>query len=244
MICRSSPPPADNEEEYMAYKSDEEIRNDALFQLDWDSRLRQSDISVNVKKGVVTLTGTVDSYAKKLAAQKAAHGVPGVFDVANDIQVKVTGSLRRTDSEIARAIRLALEWDVLVPSDQIHSTVANGLVTLEGEVDYYSERADAERAVAHLPGVRGVTNKIQVCATPVEPERVKSLIEDVLERRADREANRIRVSVEEGDVTLTGAVRSWDEKKAILGAVGHAPGVKMIHDHLFIDPYDARFASA
>jgi osmotically-inducible protein OsmY len=228
----------------MTYKSDEEIRDDAMFQIDWDSRLRQSDIGVSVKNGVVTLTGMVDSYAKKLAAQKAAHRVPGVLDVANDIQVKVTGSLRRTDSEIARAIRLALEWDVLVPSNQIHSTVANGLVTLEGEVDYYSERADAERAIAHLPGVRGVTNKIQVCAAPLEPERVKSLIEDVLERRADREANRIRVSVDEGDVTLTGAVKSWDEKRAILGAVGHAPGVKMIHDRLFIDPYDARFASA
>jgi len=228
----------------MTYKSDEEIRKDALFQLDWDSRLRLSDIGVTVKKGVVTLTGTVDNYAKKLAAQRAAHSVHGVIDVANDIEVKVTGSLRRTDSEIARAIRLALEWDVLVPSYKIHSTVTNGWVTIEGEVEYYSERADAERAVAHLPSVRGVTNKIEVCAPTVEPERVKSLIEDVLERRADREANRIRVSVDEGDVTLTGAVKSWDEKKAIIGAVGHAPGVKMIHDHLFIDPYDARFASA
>jgi osmotically-inducible protein OsmY len=244
MICRANEPPPNHKEEYMTYKSDEEIRNSALFQLEWDSRLKQSEIGVTVKKGVVTLTGTVDSYAKKLAAQKAAHRVPGVLDVANDIQVKATGSLRRTDSEIARAVRLALEWDVLVPSDQIHSTVANGLVTLEGEVDYYGERADAERAIAHLPGVRGVTNKIEVYASPVEPERLKFLIEDVLERRADREANRIRVSVDDGDVTLTGAVKSWDEKKAILGAVGHAPGVKMIHDHLFIDPYDGRFESA
>jgi osmotically-inducible protein OsmY len=89
-----------------------------------------------------------------------------------------------------------------------------------------------------------MTNKIEVCALPIEQERVKSLIEDVLERRADREAKRIRVSVDEGDVTLTGAVKSWDEKKAILGAVGHAPGVEMIHDHLFIDPYEARLASA
>jgi osmotically-inducible protein OsmY len=229
MICRASKLSTDSEEEYMTYKSDEEIRNDALFQLDWDSRLRRSDIGVTVKKGVVTLTGTVDSYAKKLAAQKAAHSVPGVLDVANDIEVKVTVSLRRTDSEIAQAIRHAFEWNVLVPSNQIHSTVANGWVTIEGEVEYYSERADAERAVAHLP---------------VEPERVKFLIEDVLERRADREAKRIRVSVDEGDVTLTGAVKSWDEKKAILGAVGHTHGVSMIHDHLFIDPYDARFESA
>src|SRR5512145_2428549 len=160
----------------MTYKSDEEIQSEALFQLDWDSRLKQCDIGVTVKKGVVTLTGTVDSYAKKLAAQKAAHSVPGVLDVANEIEVKVTGSLRRTDSEIARAIRHALEWDVLVPSYKIHSTVENGWVTLEGEVEYYSERADAERAVSRLRGVRGVTNEIAVCAPPVESERVKSLI--------------------------------------------------------------------
>jgi len=227
----------------MTYKSDEKIQSEVLFQLDWDSRLTGSEIAVNIKKGVVTLTGTVDSYAKKLAAQSAAHSVPGVLDVANDIEVNVTGNLRRTDSEIARAIRQALEWDVLVPSYKIHSTVTNGWVTLEGDVEYYIERIDAERAVAHLTGVRGVTNKIKVCA-PVESERVKFLIEDVLERRAGREAKRIRVSVDEGDVTLTGAVKSWDEKKAILGAISHAPGVKMIHDHLFIDPYDARFASA
>jgi len=118
---------------------------------------------------------------------------------------------------------------VLVPSAQIHSAVANGLMTLE--VDYYSERADAERAIAHLPGVRGVTNKIQVYATPFAPERVKSIIEDVLKLRADREANRIRVNVDEGDVTLTGAVKSWDEKKVILGAIGHAPGVKLTKEN-------------
>jgi osmotically-inducible protein OsmY len=227
----------------MTYKSDEEIQNDVLFQLDWDSRLTGSEIVVNVKKGVVTMTGTVNSYAKKQAAQKTAHSVPGVLDVANDIEVKVTGSLRRTDSEIARAIRHALEWDVLVPSYKIHSTVTSGWVTLEGDVEYYSERIGAERTVTRLTGVRGVTNEIKVCA-PVESERVKFLVEGVLERRAGREAKRIRVSVDEGDVTLTGAVKSWDEKKAILGAVGHAPGVKMIYDHLFIDPYDARFASA
>ena len=174
----------------MTYKSDEEIQSEALFQLGWDSRLKQSEIGVTVNKGVVTLAGTVDSYAKKLAAQKAAHCVSGVLDVANDIEVNVTGRLRRTDSEIARAIRHGLEWNVLVPSYKIHSTVANGWVTLEGEVEYYSERKDAERAVAHLPGVRGVTNKI------------------------------------------------------VIGAIGHAPGVRMIHDHLFIDTYDARFESA
>jgi osmotically-inducible protein OsmY len=88
-----------------------------------------------------------------------------------------------------------------------------------------------------------VTNKITVSA-PVEPERVQFLIEDVLERRADREAKRIKVKVDEGEVTLTGSVKSWDEKKAILGAISHAPGVTAVRDHLFIDPYDAHFESA
>jgi osmotically-inducible protein OsmY len=227
----------------MTYKSDEEIKSEVLFQIGWDSRIKQTEVSVTVNRGVVTLTGIVDSYAKKLAAQQASHRVTGVLDVANEIEVRVTGSLRKTDSEIARAIRHALEWNVLVPSDQIHSTVTDGWVTLEGNVEYYRERVDAERAVSHLPGVRGVTNKIAVCA-PVEPERVQFLIEDVLERRADREARRIKVKVDDGDVTLTGSVKSWDEKKAILGAISHTPGVRAVHDHLFIDPYDAQFGVA
>ncbi len=224
----------------MTYKPDEEIQREVMFQLGGDLRLTKSEIGVAVKKGVVTLTGTVDTYAKKLAAQKDAHRVSGVLDVANDIEVKVMESPQLTDSEIARAIRHALEWNVLVSADRIHSTVTNGWVKLEGEVEFYSERAGAERAISHLWGVRGVTNNIKVCAS-VEPDRVKFLIEDVLERRAGREAKRIEVRVNEGYVTLTGAVKSWDEKKAILGAVGHLSGVRMIHDHLFIDPFVAHF---
>lgn len=138
--------------------------------------------------------------------------------------MKVLGSLQRTDSDIAQAVRHALEWDVLVPADQICSTVTNGWVTLECKVEHYSERVDAEHALHNLTGVHGVTNKIDI-TTPVDPERVKFEIEDVLEVRADREANRIKVRAEEGEVTLIGIVNSWAEKKVIMGAVGHAPGV-------------------
>lgn len=227
----------------MTYKTDEELQGEVLFQLGWDSRVDQTDVGVTVRKSVVTLTGTVDSYAKKLAAQQAAHRVSGVLDVANDIEVRVPGDTQRNDADIARALRHALEWNVLVPAERIQSTVINGWVTLKGEVECYRERVDAERAVSLLPGVRGVLNNIQVAA-PMEPERVKFLIEDVLERRADREASRIRVSVEGGDVTLTGAVNSWDEKKAILGSISHTPGITSVHDHLFIDPYNLRFEVA
>lgn len=227
----------------MTYKSDEELQGEVIFQLGWDSRIKQTEVGVTASKGVITLTGAVDSYAKKLAAQQAAHRVRGVLDVVNDIEVRVPGSAKTSDTDIARALRHALEWNVLVPADKIHSTVANGWVTLKGEVECYRERVDAERAVSVLPGVRGVINNIQV-VSQVEPERVKFLIEDVLERRADREANRIRVQVKGGEVTLTGAVNSWDEKKAILGSINHAPGVTAVYDHLFIDPYNLRFETA
>lgn len=227
----------------MTYKTDEELKSGVTFQLGWDSRINETEIGVIVKDGVVTLTGTVGSYAEKIAAKEAAHRVRGVLDVANEIEVQVPGAARRTDADIAQAVRHALDWDVLVPAEQIHSTVTQAHVTLEGQVENYRHRLDAERAVNHLQGVRGVTNKI-IVTVPINPEKVQYLLEDVLVVRAEREADRIKVQVEEGKVTLTGAVKSWDEKKAILGAVSHAPGITAVHDHLFIDPYDLRFAVA
>jgi osmotically-inducible protein OsmY len=227
----------------MAYKSDDIIKREVLTQLGWDTRVKQIKVGVTVNNGVVKLSGTVDSYAKKIAAQEAAHRVHGVFDVANDLEVNVPGSSQRTDTEIAQAVRHALEWNVFVPADRIRTTVTKGWVTLEGSIEDYGEGVAAVRAVRDLAAVRGVTNLIKV-TTQVDPEKVKFLIEDVLELRADREANRIRVKVEEGKVTLTGAVASWNEKKAIVGAVGHMPGVTAIEDHLIIDPYGIEFSSA
>ncbi len=221
----------------MNYKSDEQLHGDVLFQLGWDSRVKKTEVGVTVRKAVVTLTGTVDTYAKKLAAEEAAHQVPGILDVANEIRVDTPVGSRHNDVDIGAAVRHALEWNVLVPDQQTYSTVADGWVTLTGHVEFYNERVDSERAISVLPGVRGVTNKINV-AVPVEPERVKFLIEDVLERRADRKAHRIRVAVVDGEVTLTGAVPTWEEKSAILSAVSHAPGVTDIHDNLLIDPYN------
>ena len=143
-------------------KTDSEIQQAVLQELKWDTRVEETDVGVEVDAGVVTLTGTVSSWAKRLAAQEAAHRVAGVLDVANDIQVKMSGDLRRTDTDIAHAVRHALEWNVFVPEEHIRSTVADGWVTLEGNVDYWSQREDADEAVRRLAGVRGVTNKIEV----------------------------------------------------------------------------------
>ena len=218
-------------------KTDAQIHHDVLEELKWDSRVDETEVGVQVASGVVTLTGAVTSWAKRVAAQEAAHRVIGVLDVANDIQVKVPGGLTRSDTQIAQAVRQALEWDVYVPDQNITSTVTDGCVTLEGAVDLWSQRSDAERAVRNLAGVKFVVNKMTV--KPMKPvtEDVRRSIEDALERRAEREARRIRVDVKDGTVTLTGAVHTWAERKSVVAAARFTPGVQAVEDHLRIESF-------
>ena len=213
-------------------KTDAQIHHDVLEELKWDSRVDETEVGVQVASGVVTLTGSVTSWAKRVAAQEAAHRVIGVLDVANDIKVKAAGGLTRTDTEIAQAARRALEWDVFVPEAKITSTVTDGWVTLEGAVDTWSQRNAAERAVRNLTGVKLVLNKITVKPTKPVPEDVRRAIEQALDRRAEREARRIRVDVKDGTVTLTGTVDSWAERKSVVAAARFTPGVQTVEDHL------------
>lgn len=227
----------------MTYKTDDELKRDVIFQLGWDLRIKETGIGVIVKDGIVTLTGTVDSYAEKLAAQEVAHRARGVLDVANELTVRSTAQGAVADADVARIVRQTLDWDVFVPKQQIHTSVSEGWVTLEGTCESLNQRVQAERAITHLPGVRGVTNHL-VVLTQINSRFVKGVVEKVLELRADREAERIGVVVDGGEVTLTGGVKSWDEKRAIIGAIGHLPGVTDVRDHLFIDAYDMSFESA
>jgi osmotically-inducible protein OsmY len=217
-------------------KKDTQIHHDVLEELKWDSRIDETEVGVEVDNGVVTLTGTVTSWAKRLAAQEAAQRVIGVLDVANDIKVKVPGGLVRTDTEIAQAVRRALEWDVFVPEEKITSTVSDGWVTLEGTVELWSQRADAERAVRNLMAVRGVVNKIAVASAKPVTADVRRAIEQALERRAEREAKRIRVDVREGTVTLTGSVHTWAERQSVVAAARFTPGVRAVQDNMLTEP--------
>ena len=221
----------------MNTKSDSEIKLQVLRELKWDSRIPWSEIGVEVLAGIVTLDGTVNSHAKRLAAQEATHRIADVLDVANEIEVKPGGIFAGTDAEIARAVRHVLQWDAFVPDERIQSTVSEGWVTLEGEVSLLRELQDAERAVLQLRGVVGVINKITLAPREVEPEELREEIEHALERRAYREAERLRIEVHDGAVDLFGRVHSWQEKRAVVGSISHAPGVTDIRDHLRIDPY-------
>jgi osmotically-inducible protein OsmY len=217
-------------------KTDTQVHHDVLEELKWDSRVDETEVGVQVDNGVVTLTGTVASWAKRMAAQEAARRVIGVLDVANDIKVKIPGALTRTDTEIAQAVRRALEWDVFVPEEKISSTVSDGWVTLDGAVEIWSQRDDAERAVNNLTGVKGVVNRITVKAVKPVTADVRKAIEQALERRAEREAKRINVDVRDGLVTLTGSVHSWAERKSVVAAARFTPGVRGVEDQLRTEP--------
>jgi osmotically-inducible protein OsmY len=216
--------------------NDAELRQRVLEELRWDPRVQDTHITVTVEDGVVTLGGSVWSYSTRLAAQEAAHRVEGVHDVANDIVVEVRSG-RGTDTDIAHAVRNMLEWDVRVPAERIRSTVSAGWVTLEGTVETWSEREDAERVVANVVGVQGVTNKIRVIQPDAKPEDLREVIERVLARRAERHARRIEVSVEDGVVTLSGPVDSLEERRALVGAARITPGVHAVDDRLRVESY-------
>jgi osmotically-inducible protein OsmY len=142
-------------------KSDSELQRDVLRELEWDEELREAEVGVAVDRGIVALSGTLTSCEKRKAALAAAHRVPGVLDVVNELRVQLPGT-GRTNMDVARAVRDALHWDVLVPDAQLRSTVSFGEVLLEGQVSVAQQRADAERAVRNVAGVTGVINHIEV----------------------------------------------------------------------------------
>jgi osmotically-inducible protein OsmY len=222
----------------MIIKTDSQLKLDIENEFKWDPRVSENDIGIQVRQGIVTLVGTVEVYAKKIAAREAAHRVHGVLDVVDEIQVKAPGIGGRSDMDIARAVRVALEWDAFVPHESVKSTVSLGIVTLEGMVPSWAQRADAERAVRGLAGVRGIINQVSVTAKTIDSFKLKTDIEEALERQARREARRIGISVKDGVVTLTGRIHSWTEKDAVGRLVGFAPGVRRVDDRLVVDPYE------
>jgi osmotically-inducible protein OsmY len=211
-------------------RTDAQVETDVREELFWDSRVDAQEVAVGVHDGVVTLRGTVGSFAQKRAAQGAARRVVGVVDVDNELQVRILDMHGRKDAELRGEVLQVLAWNALVP-ESVDATVYDGVVTLSGTAHEHYQREEAEAAVRNLHGVKDVLNEIELDRGPTVGE-VKERLEWAFRRNAALDARDVKIESAGGKVTLRGSVRSWAEHDAALEAAWAAPGVTAVDDRL------------
>jgi osmotically-inducible protein OsmY len=212
---------------------DDELRAAVVEELEWEPSVDAAHVGVACRDGVVTLTGHVDSYAEKTAAERAARRVRGVRAIALDIAVRLPSEKKTADDEIAARALKILEWDVAVPSERLQVEVEDGVVALSGTLDWQYQKAEAEADIRKLTGVKGVVNAI-VVAPRVRAGDVRSEIGRAFRRTAELDAAGVTVAVENGRVTLGGRVNTWQERDTAERAAWSAPGVIAVEDHIVI----------
>jgi osmotically-inducible protein OsmY len=211
---------------------DRDLQRAVIDELGWEPGVKASDIGVSVKDRVVTLTGQVDSYPEKWAAEHATKRLTGVRAVADEIDVRLPGAYERSDADIARAAENILDWNINVPNNQVRLTVDKGWITLEGTVDWHYQRLAAEKTVLHLTGVRGISNQIVLVKTT--PAEFKSKIVAAFERNAKIDGKGIKIEVNDNKVILNGNVRSWAEREEAERVAWAAPGGCEVENHILV----------
>ena len=214
-------------------KSDSELRQAVLEELEWEPSVTSAEVGVTVKDGVVTLTGWVESHAEKTSAYHAAARVFGVRAVADDLKVRLSDYNERTDSDIARSAANAIAWTSTVPQDCVKVIVEDGWLTLEGKVNWRYEKDAAEAAVRSLRGVVGVSNEI-VVEPLIEKLEVKSKIEKAFERNAHLKMRKISVDADGTRIILRGKVHSFLEREEAERAAWSTPGVTGVENNLVV----------
>jgi len=214
-------------------RSDEQIRDDILEEIDFDPKVESTDIGVTVKDGAVTLHGTVHNYFEELAVIKAAKRVKGVHAVVEEIKIKFPSDTTADDKDIAERIASLCGWNTTFRKYDIKAEVKNGRVSLSGAVDWQYQRTDIRDHVSRLRGVTGVTDSIVIRPHASQTD-VKRKIVAALHRSATLESSKINVEVVDGTVTLKGHVKAWYERQLAENAAWSAPGVTKVVDQIQI----------
>jgi len=214
-------------------KTNEQLQKDVQEAIKWEPLLHPAEIGVTAADGVVSLSGTVDSFAKKKQAENAARNVAGVKVLVENIQVKLPDSKVKTDIEIGAEIISAFTSNVIIPQDKIKVKVENGWVDLDGELPWDYQREITENAIQFLPGIKGIFNNITI--NPDTNDTVsKKKVEEALKRSAVDERE-ITDSVNDTTVTLTGTVHSWQQKEEAGRIAWKTPGIKHLKNKLEVD---------
>jgi osmotically-inducible protein OsmY len=216
-------------------KTDRQLQQDVSAELEWEPSVHAAHIGVEVREGVVTLAGQVDSYAEKWSAERVAQRVSGVKAMATELTVHLTSLSQRTDANIAASVENLLEWSATLPAGVIKVMVEGGWVTLSGTVDWKYQKQSAADSIRHLMGVVGVSDQITIKPS-VSATVVKSDIEAALKRAALADAHQIAVTVHGTDVTLSGTVHNWAERETATNSAWRTPGVRNVVDMMVLTP--------
>ncbi|MCW1919950.1 BON domain-containing protein [Rhodobacter sp. KR11] len=212
---------------------DTHLKQAVLDELKWEPSVNAAHIGVTAKDGVVTLMGSVSTYAEKHGAETAALRVKDVKAVAEEIEVKLPSDVKHGDAEIAAAAVDRLAWNTSVPKDAVKVTVNKGWVTLTGDVHWHFQHDAAADAVRRLWGVTGVSNQIAI-KPQASAVNIKADIMSAL-NRSWFSPEKIDVATTDGRVTLTGTVEYWDERELAGNAAWAAPGVTSVSNDIRVN---------
>ncbi|HVT14252.1 MAG TPA: BON domain-containing protein [Fimbriimonadaceae bacterium] len=215
-------------------REDQDLRQSVLDELECEPSIEANTIGVMVENGVVTLTGRVESFTKKLTVERCAQRVPGVKAVAEEIEIEIPSLHQRTDADIAEAAVTALTWNAIVPRDRIKVKVENGWITLTGDLDWGYQKMAAEAAVRDLLGVKGVHNLVSTKKL-ADATAVKREISRLFHRNIQRDLDHITVEAHDGTVQLRGTVSSWAERQEAVKAAWNTPGVAKVENYITIN---------